>query len=314
MNMRLNRCDQPIRILVLGDSFAYGHGVRHQFAWPAQLETKLQQSGLPALVLNAAVPASTTDQQFLRLKRLIHSQNPDIVIWMVNYNDMSESNYACLTKLVGDTLITYPAIFNIAYINALITKYLPDWLIETRLGNLLTTTTIAGMDFFTFGCSFADGDKTDLNEQTVYFKKLPVIFNQAQTLVDQNEVDLLFVLGPLQAYFDPAIENSHYMLQFFNQYREALRISGVEWLDMTPQLAALVDRNILWNREGSTKLVTDQQQSISTTWTRSPHLTYFLDQDAEGRKYDAAFHPNQQANVLMSQILYQTLQTGYAQQ
>lgn len=312
-NDRLLRCDAPFYVLVLGDSIAYGHGVKHSQAWPAQLESKLQKSGTPAIVLNAAVPASTTDQQFLRLRRLLKDYRPKTVIWMVNYNDMSESNYTCLTKLVGERLIVFPAVLNIAYSNAWLSKHLPYWLSRTRVGNLLTTVTIAGKDFFTVGCSFADNDATDFNEQKVYFKKLPTILKLSQQMVSEAGSEVVFALTPLQAYFDPAKPNNDYMFEFFNQYRVVLRQTGVEWLDMTKELAKIIDQNTIWNREG--KRIPSRFSSISPDdWhVTTPFIEYFLDPQIEARPYDGAYHPNERANQLMSEVLYQTLVTRYAQ-
>lgn len=312
-NQKLLRCDVPFYVVVLGDSIAYGHGVRNGAAWPAQLEANFQMAGFPAIVLNAAVPASTTDQQFLRLKRMVGEYHPKWVVWMVNYNDMSESNLTCLTKLVGKRLVVFPAFFNIAYSNAWFSKHLPTWITKTRVGNLLTTLTIAGKDFFTIGCSFADYDKNDFNEQRVYFKKLPVILTQSEQIVQAEGGEILFVLTPLQAYFDPAKQNNDYMFQFFDQYRTILQSSGVEWIDMTKELAKIVDQNIVWNREG--RRIASRYTAIPANDWRvgTPYIDYFLDERIEGRPYDGAYHPNELANSLMSQVLYQSLVTRYAQ-
>lgn len=312
-NDRQLRCDVPFYVVVIGDSIAYGHGVKHANAWPALLESSLQKSGVPAIVLNAAVPTSTTDQHFLRLQRLLREYQPRTVIWMVNYNDMSESNFTCLTKLVGERLIVFPAFLNVAYSNAWFSKHLPYWLSRTRVGNVLTTVTIAGKDFFTLGCSFADNDKTDFNEQKVYFKKLPTILRLSEQMAASAGSEVLFVLAPLQAYFDPIKPNNDYMFGFFNQYRVVFRQSGVELLDMTKELAKIIDQNTIWNREG--KIIVSQYSSISPEeWqVRTPYIEYFLDQSVEGRPYDGAYHPNERANKLMSEILYQTLATRYAQ-
>ncbi|HZI94602.1 MAG TPA: GDSL-type esterase/lipase family protein, partial [Patescibacteria group bacterium] len=71
------------RIVVLGDSFTWGHGVEDEEIFTRRLEQKL--SGVE--VLNMGLSGSSTDQQLLILKRDALAFHPDVVIVMICRND-----------------------------------------------------------------------------------------------------------------------------------------------------------------------------------------------------------------------------------
>lgn len=65
------------RVLVLGDSFTFGHGVNDHETWPA----RLAEYNPNMEVLNSAVVGWGHDQQVLCMRDLIKFDNPDLVIW-----------------------------------------------------------------------------------------------------------------------------------------------------------------------------------------------------------------------------------------
>ncbi len=75
------------RVLVLGDSFAFGWGVRDEEVFSARV-----QSAHPRWqVLNAAVSGYATDQELLLLRRLRPQWKPDVVVCVFCSNDLWES-------------------------------------------------------------------------------------------------------------------------------------------------------------------------------------------------------------------------------
>lgn len=64
------------RILVIGDSFTFGHGVEAAEGWPARLEALVPDSE----VINLAVTGYGTDQQVLRLEKRGLEYRPDLVL------------------------------------------------------------------------------------------------------------------------------------------------------------------------------------------------------------------------------------------
>jgi len=92
------------RILVLGDSCAFGLGVNDDQTWPAQLQTLIQQSGFAAEVINAGVPGYTSFQGMKYLETEGLSLQPDLVVACFGFNDRdvwaSQSDYETYRQFV----------------------------------------------------------------------------------------------------------------------------------------------------------------------------------------------------------------------
>lgn len=71
------------RILTLGDSFTWGHGVED-----GEIFTLLAEGLLPGVeVVNLGLSASSTDQQWIILRRFGLAYHPDLVLVMLSRND-----------------------------------------------------------------------------------------------------------------------------------------------------------------------------------------------------------------------------------
>jgi lysophospholipase L1-like esterase len=75
-----------IRIVCLGGSTTYGHGLAAEEAWPAALEHTLRQGGIPAEVINAGVPGHGSRQTLLRYRRDIVRLDADLVLVYEGWN------------------------------------------------------------------------------------------------------------------------------------------------------------------------------------------------------------------------------------
>ena len=84
----LPKPDGTMRILVLGDSFAYGSGNAYQQIWPVLLERQLQDEGYPVDVVKAGVPGYDTRTEALFLERVFDDYDPDIVLLTFLPNDL----------------------------------------------------------------------------------------------------------------------------------------------------------------------------------------------------------------------------------
>lgn len=78
------------RIIVLGDSFTFGHGVENDEAYPKVLERQLAARG-PFEVINAGIPANSLSDYIRLVKELSGSYRADIVMMGLHGGDISES-------------------------------------------------------------------------------------------------------------------------------------------------------------------------------------------------------------------------------
>ncbi len=77
-----------VRVLVLGDSFAFGEGNEYEKIWPVLVERQLRQRGHRIDVVKAGVPAYDTRKEALYLERLFPRYEPDIVLLTFLPNDL----------------------------------------------------------------------------------------------------------------------------------------------------------------------------------------------------------------------------------
>jgi hypothetical protein len=78
------------RILLLGDSFAFGWGVEQEETFGAWLGRILSERGGPVDVLSAAVPGWSTDQHYLYLRGQGLALDPDLILLATGENDLEE--------------------------------------------------------------------------------------------------------------------------------------------------------------------------------------------------------------------------------
>lgn len=127
------------RILVLGDSMTFGHGVAEEEAFPAVLETRLESAGetLPVEVVNAGVKGYGTDQIFrLFVERLI-DLSPDVVVWAAYVNDGFDDVRRPLYRLEEGELVPLDATKDPLYRLGRANERLPAPLRRTRTARWL---------------------------------------------------------------------------------------------------------------------------------------------------------------------------------
>jgi hypothetical protein len=80
------------RLLVAGDSFAFGWGVDGDQMLSARLQDALAARGVQAAVLSAGVPGYSTDQEYLLWRRLEPQVRPEVVVLLMSGNDPPADN------------------------------------------------------------------------------------------------------------------------------------------------------------------------------------------------------------------------------
>lgn len=84
------------RVILLGDSMVFGHGVRDDETMSFHLETLMAQGHSQAEVINAGVKGYGIDQEYKLLQRLL-KLDPDYVVWFLYSNDFIHFNNVELT-------------------------------------------------------------------------------------------------------------------------------------------------------------------------------------------------------------------------
>ena len=178
------------RIVALGDSFTFGHGVDHVSTYPYQLEQMLSKDGIHIRVDNAGVPGYGLDQEYLYLQEIIlRRKRPDVVIWNLNINDIGDSNDACLFRKRAWGYTYLSARFNTMYFTRAYLSLVPDYIKQS----LLFTYLLENLpERFTFGCSAflipEGGRLLRFEQKTIHF------FSKAKELSLRNHVNLLLTI------------------------------------------------------------------------------------------------------------------------
>lgn len=293
------------RVLVLGDSFAYGHGVSDAQAWPALLERSWRAAGQPVQVDNAGVPATSTDQQFARFKRLTRTPVHQRIIWLINHNDMIESTNVCLLAPVGNSYIQLPAWFNVGYWSGQLARYLHPALIDTRLGNLMTTLSVQGSGFYTLGCSRTYETTAEMKE--AYYHKLSFVVRQARKYATRNGVNLTFVIAPTQVFFDRSLANEELGDLPFDLITRVLIEQDVDFIDLNYAIATQYDTSLVAFRQDLLHLDVSRIGSVLGTTSETVPLCSELGSQLFLDEWPTFSPPDWHLNVLGNQVVAETV-------
>ena len=85
--------DEPV-VVILGDSKAFGSGVRDSETYASRLDRKFRDNGIPIRVLNAGVPSYNARQAIDRFRIDVASKyNVRAVVFQVPFNDISLASH-----------------------------------------------------------------------------------------------------------------------------------------------------------------------------------------------------------------------------
>ena len=86
------------RLLFIGDSIAFGYGVRDEEVVTSRVAQLLGAQGVAPEVINASVPAYNTEQEVTLLEREGLRYRPDWVIVGVCWNDLSDKSHVRVSQ------------------------------------------------------------------------------------------------------------------------------------------------------------------------------------------------------------------------
>ncbi|HYB13547.1 MAG TPA: hypothetical protein VEG67_08745 [Myxococcota bacterium] len=93
----LGKPPHTARILVLGDSFAFGFGVGQEETFSAELERLLRERGFRVEVLSSGVPGWSLDNELVYLRTEGFDLEPDLILVATCENDLSDLAWNRLT-------------------------------------------------------------------------------------------------------------------------------------------------------------------------------------------------------------------------
>lgn len=190
-------------ILMIGDSFTYGGEVAHLDSYPAVLEKKLLDNWYNVNVINAGVPGYGPDQQLVYLRELLPKINPDLVIWNLYENDITDANYYCLFHEEHGELTSIPSWRNNVYRQGYLVNALP-WAVARQPA----TKVIAHFVGYPFGGSedlpiATVGCTTPVTPERLeqLGQKVNIILHRAKEAATTAGAQIEFVLMPTQQSF-----------------------------------------------------------------------------------------------------------------
>lgn len=130
-----DRSQFDFRIVIIGDSMTFGHGVQMQEAFPNVLEALYRERDEDRRVdvVNAGVKGYGTDQYYALFQKRLRRLRPDLLIVAFYQNDLADNILHPLFKLEGGQLIpvdpTEDELYRIGRVNEL----LPGFLRSTRV-------------------------------------------------------------------------------------------------------------------------------------------------------------------------------------
>jgi lysophospholipase L1-like esterase len=131
----------PYTIMVVGDSYTYGHGVNDNETVTAFLQQKLKESGIQVNVINAGVQGYNPPQEYLYLKKeIIPRFKPQLIIWNISVNDLEDMKDKSLFFFSDHHLIALPAWLQGIYIEGLLQKTIGRFFNHSLAYNLLLST------------------------------------------------------------------------------------------------------------------------------------------------------------------------------
>ena len=128
--------DARPRIVVLGDSMTFGHGVAGEETYAVRLAERFAEEGDAVEVINAGVRGYSTDQSFALYTKRLRALRPDLVVFGHYHNDVEENLFQALYRYDGTRLTAMDPRRNVLYRAGVIHESLPRGLLELRLSRV----------------------------------------------------------------------------------------------------------------------------------------------------------------------------------
>jgi hypothetical protein len=202
------------RILVLGDSQTFGHGVLDEDPYPRRLQDLFESRGETVEVINAGMKGFGSDQSYKLFVERLRGLDPDLVILAHYWNDIYDNVSKALYVIEDEQLVELDATGHPLYRLGRAHEILPRALLELRLTRIVFAALLA------VGNKWIDAATYEDRPQRWGRKKL---FLQLEELVRMSHEDDFRLLVVAVPYRDG--KPDHY------RYLERLAGSGIALLD-----------------------------------------------------------------------------------
>jgi len=184
------------RILTVGDSVTFGHGIdQNDETYPKMLEKYLAAKGKTVEVLNVGVRGYSPDQEYRQIILRLLSLNPDMIIWNLNspgdLHDMVKQDWPTpsLYDIKSSQLIPKDARFNWVYMGKYVKEHLPQFIRNSPPVNFCIH--IASKTYLLTGQPLLQ--KKELTSWAL--KKLELQLYDVKKITSEHKID--FVVGVL---------------------------------------------------------------------------------------------------------------------
>lgn len=202
------------RILILGDSQTFGHGVGDAMPYPRRLQALFEARGEPVEVINAGMQGFGSDQSYKLFAERLRGLEPDLVIFAHYWNDLYDNVSKALYVIEDERLVELDPTAHPIYRLGRIHELLPAPLLDLRLTRLLFAALLVA------GNEWLDASVYEERPKLWGRKKLFLQLDDLQRMAREDGFELLVLAVP---YRDG--EPDHY------RYLKRLARSGIPLLD-----------------------------------------------------------------------------------
>lgn len=234
------RNNKTFTILMVGDSFTYGHKVNDLDTYPSKVEELLLTQGYDVNAYNAGVSGYSTDQEYLYVHNNIETIQPDLVVINLHENDIYDVNDNCLfkTESSGKLQQVTGKTSNI-YIQSTIATHTPKLIKDSKALNLFLSTLSLNNQRVNYSCT----KKIDKQAMT---KKIDLLLHRLKEEL-QTKAELLLVLVPSEGYFDRSFSNDHFLLS--DRRMLSSQLSTYKFIDSGSMIAQDLDPELVQFRD-----------------------------------------------------------------
>lgn len=180
------------RILIVGDSMTFGHGVKNDESFPNQLELIYSENSTNVDVLNAGVKGYGTDQVYKFFKKRLLIVNTDLLVFVVYKNDLWDNISQPLYTINTGRLIELDATKNWLYITGKLQSSAPIILRKTNIYKFFLSL-IKNRDLFFLLPDYDTEGLLEWSKQKVYLQ-----IKDFKNLGTENNFELIVLAMPFK--------------------------------------------------------------------------------------------------------------------